>query len=164
MRNDIFFLHIFQISISIHIKMNILLVEDNEGDILLTQEALYDADPNNEVAIVRDGDAGLDYVFKRGRYENEATPDLILLDINLPKKNGHEVLRILKSSDLYRMVPVVLLTTSSDERDIRMGYANGVNCYVTKDFILEDLTEIVSQIAYFWSKVASLPNTKNVLK
>ncbi|MEH6679180.1 MAG: response regulator [Sediminicola sp.] len=143
--------------------MNILLVEDNEGDILLTQEALFEADPNCEVSIVRDGDSGLDFVFKRGRYKNEVTPDLILLDINLPKKNGHEVLKILKTSEEFRMVPVVFLTTSSDRKDITLGYANGVNCYVTKDFILEDLTEIVYQIAYFWSSVASLPSGMNEL-
>lgn len=138
--------------------MKILLVEDNEGDILLTQEALYESNPATQLHIVRDGEAALDFIFKRGRYKEEESPELVLLDINIPRINGHEVLKTLKTSSEYCMIPVVFLTTSDADRDIIEGYKNGVNCYVVKDFIFEDLNHVVVQIEQFWRKVASIPN------
>lgn len=138
-------------------NMRILLVEDNEGDILLTQEALFESHADTELSIVRDGQSALDFVFKRDRYKEAQTPELILLDINLPKKNGHEVLKALRASEAYCMIPVVFLTTSTAEKDISEGYKNGINCYVVKDFVYEDLNHVVVQIEHFWRTVASRP-------
>ena len=142
----------------IKMHMKILLVEDNEGDILLTQEALYESNPETKLHIVRDGEAALDYLFKRGRYKNAESPELIILDINIPRKNGHEVLRTLKASKEYCMIPIIFLTTSTADKDIIDGYKNGVNCYVVKDFIFDDLNHVVVQIEQFWRTVASIPN------
>jgi len=142
--------------------MKILLVEDNEGDILLTQEALYESNPATQLHIVRDGEAALDFIFKRGRYKEEESPELIILDINIPRMNGHEVLKALKTSAEYCMIPVVFLTTSTADRDIIEGYKNGVNCYVVKDFIFDDLNHVVVQIEQFWRNVASIPNVADV--
>ncbi|WP_243744214.1 response regulator [Zeaxanthinibacter enoshimensis] len=139
--------------------MKILLVEDNEGDILLTQEALFENDSEIDLKIVRDGQSALDYVFKRNRYAEAESPDLILLDINIPRMNGHEVLKAIKTSE-YRAIPVVILTTSTAENDIVQAYTNGVNAYVVKDFIFEDLNHVVTQIQYFWNSVATLPVKK----
>ncbi len=138
--------------------MKILLIEDNEGDILLTQEALYESNPATRLHIVRDGEAALDFIFKRGRYKGEESPELIILDINIPRKNGHEVLKAIKTSAHYCMIPVVFLTTSTADKDIIDGYSNGLNCYVVKDFIFDDLNHVVVQIEQFWRKIASIPN------
>ena len=139
--------------------MNILLVEDNEGDILLTQEALLESNPETEIKVMRDGESAVDYIFKRGRFSGVETPDLILLDINLPKKNGHDVLKEIKASDRYGIIPIVLLTTSSADQDIQQGYRNGANAYVVKDFVYEDLTYMVTEIEKFWRQVAMLPKS-----
>lgn len=139
--------------------MKILLVEDNEGDILLTQEALLDSNPETEIKVMRDGESAVDCIFKRGRFSEVETPDLILLDINLPKKNGHDVLREIKASDQYGYIPIVLLTTSSADQDIQKGYRNGANAYVVKDFVYEDLTFMVTEIEKFWRQVAMLPKS-----
>lgn len=144
------------------ITMKILLVEDNEGDILLTQEALYESYPATQLHIVRDGEAALDFIFKRGRYKGEETPQLIILDINIPRKNGHEVLKALKASAEHCIIPVVFLTTSTADKDVIDGYRNGVNCYVVKDFIFDDLNHVVVQIEQFWRTIASIPNVVDV--
>ena len=136
--------------------MRVLLVEDNEGDILLTQEALFESNPEIDLKIVRDGQSALDFVFNRARYANEDKPDIIILDINLPRVNGHEVLRTLKNSK-YKAIPIIMLTTSSSDDDILLAYSNGVNAYVVKDFIFEDLNHVVTQIEKFWRTVAILP-------
>ncbi|MFW2375568.1 MAG: response regulator, partial [Cellulophaga baltica] len=94
-------------------SITILLVEDNEGDVLLTTEALESCKITNTLKVVNDGEEALDFVFKKGPFATEKTPDLILLDVNLPKKNGHEVLQILKADSTYKHIPVVMLTTSS---------------------------------------------------
>lgn len=140
------------------LDMKILLIEDNEGDILLTQEALYESNPATQLHIVRDGEAALDFIFKRGRYKAEKSPELIILDINIPRKNGHEVLKTLKTSKDFCMIPVVFLTTSTADTDIIDGYRNGLNCYVVKDFIFDDLNHVVVQIEQFWRNIATIPN------
>lgn len=137
--------------------MKILLVDDNEGDILLTREALHEANPETEVTVVRDGSKALEYVFRQNEFEQAARPDLIILDINLPRKNGHEVLKILKSMEEFKIIPIIFLTTSTAKKDILTAYQNGVNCYVVKDFLMEDLSHIVVQIEYFWRTIAALP-------
>ena len=112
--------------------INILLVEDNEGDILLTLEALKEAKVNNTIHVVRDGEEALQYLRKQGRHKKAEAPDLILLDINLPKMDGKEVLAEIKKDETLMIIPVVVLTTSDSEKDILESYLNHANCFITK--------------------------------
>ena len=130
----------------------ILLVEDNAGDVRLTREALREADVSVELTAVPDGEQAL--AFLRG---DAAIPELILLDLNLPKKNGLEVLEEVKADPRLRRVPVIMLTTSSSERDIAACYDRGVNCYVVKPLELDDFTALIGAINRFWLEVAQLP-------
>ncbi|MEO6542278.1 MAG: response regulator, partial [Ferruginibacter sp.] len=106
--------------------IHILLVEDNEGDIMLTTEALEEGKIANKISIVKDGKHAIDFLNKKGGYENASLPDLVLLDINLPKKNGHEVLQYIKHAEALKQIPVIMLTTSSSEKDILESYKNYV--------------------------------------
>jgi len=140
--------------------INILLVEDNEGDILLTTEALTEGKIANSVNVVKDGWEALQYLEKQGSYSNALTPDLILLDINLPKLNGHEVLEQIKSKDQLKHLPVIMLSTSSSSEDILSSYKNHVNCYITKPVEVEDFLKVISSIEHFWISVVKLPSSK----
>lgn len=137
--------------------IHVLLVEDNEGDILLTTEALEERRIVDKVSIARDGKQALDFLFKRAPYEKEDTPDLILLDVNLPKKSGHEVLGIIKNDDHTKVIPVIMLTTSSAERDIYRSYENHVNCYISKPVEADDFLKAVITIENFWLSIVKLP-------
>lgn len=137
--------------------IHILLVEDNEGDILLTTEAFEDSRIRNTISVARDGKEALDYVFRREGFEKAVAPGLILLDINLPLKNGHEVLQKLKSNDATMHIPVVMLTTSSSERDISLSYRHHANCYISKPVEISKFIEAISQIESFWINIVSLP-------
>jgi chemotaxis family two-component system response regulator Rcp1 len=132
---------------------SILLVEDNAGDVRLTREALREADVSAELTAVPDGEQAL--AFLRGERANR--PDLVLLDLNLPKKNGLEVLEEVKADPELRGIPVIMLTTSSSSRDIAACYDRGVNCYVVKPLDLDDFTRLVQAINSFWFEVAVLP-------
>lgn len=138
--------------------IHILLVEDNEGDIILTKEAFEDAKIINELSIVRDGKEAIDFLSKVGKYADVSTPNLILLDINLPKKNGHEVLKFIKENDDIKHIPVIMLTTSSSDKDINKSYESYANCYITKPVEVEDFLEIVSKIEDFWISIVKLPS------
>ena len=140
--------------------IDILLVEDNEGDILLTTEALSEGKIANSVNVVKDGWEALQYLEKKGSYTDVLTPDLILLDINLPKLNGHEVLEQIKSKDDLKHLPVIMLSTSSSSEDVFLSYKNHVNCYITKPVEVEDFTKVISSIKHFWISVVNLPNSK----
>jgi two-component system, chemotaxis family, response regulator Rcp1 len=140
--------------------VNILLVEDNEGDILLTKEALEDAKILVELNVVRDGKAAIDFMNREGVYANQQLPDLLLLDVNLPKKNGHEVLQHIKSTESLKHIPVIMLTTSSSEKDINLSYNNYVNCYITKPIEVNDFLSLVSTIENFWISIVKLPTLK----
>ena len=135
----------------------ILLVEDNPGDVRLTREALREGGLTVELTAVPDGEEAL--AFLRGdREHGEAPrPDLVLLDLNLPRKNGVEVLEEIKTDPDLRAVPVIMLTTSSSARDIAACYDRGVNCYVVKPLDLDDFTRLVQAIHSFWFGVARLP-------
>jgi len=139
---------------------NILLVEDNEGDIVLTLEALKDAKAGNSVMVVRDGEEAMQYLLRQGQYKNAETPDIILLDINLPKMNGKEVLEQIKKNESLRIIPVIMLTTSNSENDIRECYLNHANCYITKSSDFQEFMEIVDMIVNFWLRIVQLPNKK----
>lgn len=138
-------------------QIHILMVEDNEGDILLTKEALEDGKVANRVSVVTDGWEAIEFLEQRGKYKDEHLPDLILLDINLPKMNGHEVLNHVKSSDQLRHIPVVMLTTSSSPNDIYKSYQHYVNCYVTKPVDVNKFLEVVAGIEDFWISIVQLP-------
>jgi CheY-like chemotaxis protein len=141
--------------------VHILLVEDNEGDILLTTEALSEARIANEVSVVKDGWEALQFLEKKGEYSLAAAPDLILLDVNLPKLNGHEVLEAIKSNPEIKHIPVIMLTTSSSESDIMKSYQNHVNCYVTKPVHVDDFLRVVTKVEDFWVSIVTLPNFKS---
>jgi len=137
--------------------IHILLVEDNEGDILLTSEALKSGKITNELHVVKDGFEAIQYLHKDGKYAVEPTPDLVLLDINLPKVNGQEVLSSMKESDNLKHIPVIMLTTSSSESDILKSYQNHANCYITKPHDVTDYNDMVESIEKFWMTIVQLP-------
>ena len=139
------------------VPIHILLVEDNEGDILLTTEALHEGKITNTISVVKDGWEAIQFLEKNGKYSSQQHPDLILLDINLPKMNGHEVLKAIKTNEKTKHIPVIMLTTSSSEKDIFDSYQNYVNCYITKPVDVSDFLEVVSSIENFWITVVQLP-------
>ena len=137
-------------------EVRILLVEDNPGDVLLIQEAFIEILINNiEVAI--DGQEALDILFKKDKYKNFETPDIILLDLNLPKKSGPEVLEVIKNDDKLKHIPVIVLTSSQAEMDIVKTYNLHANSYVIKPLDFDDLIKVVKSIRDFWFKVVKLP-------
>ena len=135
----------------------ILLVEDNRGDIRLIQEALKSTKNPCKVVIVRDGIAAMSYLRQQGEYINVALPDLILLDLNLPKKDGREVLAEIKTDANLKHLAVVILTTSIDEDDVLTSYDLHVNCYIVKSRNLVQLFKVVQGIKEFWLETVILP-------
>lgn len=138
--------------------IEILLVEDNPADIRLAKEALRDGKVINNLSVVTDGAEAISYVCQRGKYSDSPVPDLILLDLNLPKKSGMEVLHAVKSDPQLKRIPVVILTTSKADEDIVKGYDNHANCYITKPIDLTQFLEVVRQIETFWLTIVSLPS------
>mgnify|MGYP002653890214 CR=1 FL=1 len=135
----------------------ILLVEDNEYDVDLTREAFEEARIRNQMHVAHDGEEGLDFLYKRGRFEGAPTPDLILLDLNLPKYDGRQLLEQIKSDAGLSHIPVVVLTTSSAEEDILRSYKLHANAYVTKPVDLDQFMSAVRQIDEFFVQVVRLP-------
>jgi chemotaxis family two-component system response regulator Rcp1 len=138
------------------VPIEILLVEDNPGDVRLTREALKDAKVLNTLHVVMDGVEALAFLRKQGKHAAAPLPDLILLDLNLPKKNGREVLEDIKNDDALRHIPVVILTTSQAERDIAESYRLHANAYVTKPVDLEQFLTVVKSIEQFWLEIVKL--------
>jgi len=141
-------------------SIHILLVEDNEGDIFLITEALEEGKIVNKINVTKDGKEAIDFLEKKGKYKNEETPDLILLDVNLPKKNGHEVLEYIKTSENLKQIPVIMLTTSSSDKDVLLSYKNHANCFITKPLDVNNFLTIVSSIESFWINIVKLPKNK----
>ena len=137
--------------------IEILMVEDNPGDVRLTREALKDAKVLVSLNVATDGDEALKYLRRQPPHEAVTRPDLILLDLNLPKRDGREVLAAIKSDDSLKCIPVVILTTSSAEEDVMRAYELNVNCYVTKPVDFEQFTRIVQAIEDFWLTIVTLP-------
>jgi CheY-like chemotaxis protein len=135
----------------------ILLVEDNPGDVRLTMEALREAKVHNRVHVAPDGVAAMAFLRQEGTYADAPRPDLILLDLNLPKKDGREVLAEIKADDRLKHIPVVILTTSHAEQDILQSYDLHANCYVTKPVDLDQFIRVVRSIEDFWLTVVALP-------
>lgn len=137
--------------------IEILLVEDNPGDVRLTREALKDARVANTLHVVEDGVAALDYLRRQGQYSDAPRPHLVLLDLNLPKKNGREVLAEIKSDEHLKRIPVVILTTSQAEEDVLRAYNLHANCYITKPVDFTQFTKVVKTIEDFWLTIVTLP-------
>jgi two-component system, chemotaxis family, response regulator Rcp1 len=137
--------------------VDILLVEDNPGDVRLTQEAFRESKLNIRLNVVMDGEDALNYLFRRSPYENATRPDMILLDLNIPKKDGREVLEEIKQDESLRYVPVIILTTSNAEQDIVKTYNLKVNAYINKPVDFDRFFDIVQKIETFWLMTATLP-------
>jgi CheY-like chemotaxis protein len=137
--------------------IEILMVEDNPGDVRLTREALKGGKVLNQLHVVEDGVAALDFLYRRPPHQNAPRPDLILLDLNLPKMDGREVLARIKSDDALKVIPVVVLTTSQAEEDVLRAYRLSANCYVTKPVDLHQFNRIVQAVEEFWLSVVRLP-------
>ncbi len=138
--------------------IHILLVEDNEGDILLIKEAFEEARIVNKISTVKDGEQAILYLTKSDPYSDVDMPDLILLDVNLPRKNGHEVLAFIKTSPGLKHIPVVMLTTSSAEKDIIESYKNHANCYINKPVEVDKFLNAILKIEEFWIQLVKLPS------
>ena len=137
--------------------IEILLVEDNPGDVRLTQEALKEGKVRNHLCVVDDGAKAVDYLFRRGPYAGAPRPDLILLDLNLPRMDGREVLRLIKAEASLRSIPIVVLTTSQADEDVVKAYDLHVNCYITKPIDLSQFLNVVKAIEDFWLTIVKLP-------
>lgn len=137
--------------------IHILLVEDNPGDARLTIEALHDAKIGNELSVVVDGVEAMALLRRQGQYARAPRPDLILLDLNLPRKDGREVLAELKADESLRRIPVVVLTTSQAETDILTSYDLHANCYISKPVDLHEFVRVVQGIESFWLSIVKLP-------
>jgi two-component system, chemotaxis family, response regulator Rcp1 len=140
----------------------ILLVEDNPADARLTQEALRESRIRNKLHHVKDGVEALQFLKREGAFKDSSTPDLVLLDLNLPRKDGREVLLEMKQDPKLRLIPVVVLTTSEAEQDIVKSYELHANCYVTKPVDLEKFIHIVRAIEDFWLAVVALPTQRSL--
>ena len=135
---------------------HILLVEDNEGDIVLTLDAFEESKFQKQVSVVRNGQEALDFLYKKGDYTNALRPDLILLDINIPIFGGHEVLAKIKQDESLKKTPVIMLTTSSSQKDIEKAYDNYCNSYITKPMEMEEFMKAVLKIEQFWLQLTTL--------
>ena len=136
----------------------VLLVEDNEADVRLTREALREAGENVRLSAVSDGDLALAYLRREGGYADVPRPDLVLLDLNLPRKNGLEVLEEMRADEHLRCIPVIVLTSSAARQDVEDCYARGANAFVVKPLELEEFMDLIGAIRGFWLEVAQLPS------
>ncbi len=137
--------------------VNILLIEDNPGDVRLTQEAFKEGRLSVNLEVVMDGVEAIDFLRKQGAHTDVITPDLILLDLNLPKKDGREVLEEIKTDDYLKRIPVVVLTTSNAEQDILKTYTLHANCYINKPVDFEKFFDVIQKIEDFWLTTTILP-------
>jgi CheY-like chemotaxis protein len=136
---------------------SILIAEDNPTDVMIMREAMDSAKFKIELHVVVDGVQALQFLRRMGSYKDSPRPDLILLDLNMPRKNGHEVLAEIKVDPEFKNIPVVMLTTSQAEDDLARAYANHVNCYIRKPVDFENFVEVVRGIEQFWFTIVTLP-------
>ena len=137
--------------------MEILLVEDSPTDAIMTKEAFADTKPAPNLNVVKDGVEALDYLRRRGRYRDARRPDLILLDLNLPRKSGLEVLEEVKSDDALKQIPLLVLSTSKDNYDVSRAYRLHANCFITKPVEFDAFSDVVHAVRHFWFGIVSLP-------
>ena len=140
--------------------IDILLVEDNPGDVDLTKEALAGAKVLNRLHVAEDGEQALDFLFRRGPYADAPRPDLILLDLNLPKKDGREVLKDIRANEDLTEIPVVILTTSEADEDVARAYRLHANCYITKPVNFTQFLKVIQAIEDFWLTLVKLPKRR----
>ena len=138
--------------------IEILLIEDSPSDVALTIEALKTGKIGNNLNRVEDGVEAIQYLRQQGRYAKSPRPDLIMLDLNLPKKDGREVLRELKSDPSLKFIPVIVLTTSRSDKDVLQSYELNANCYITKPVDFQQFIDVVKSIEHFWLSVVTLPH------
>ena len=138
--------------------IHVLLVEDNEGDILLTSEAFDHGKFKYKLDVVKNGQDALSFLMGEGKFSGSRLPDLVILDINLPKLNGQEVLHTIKQTERLKMLPVIMFTTSSTDSDIIASYKNYANCYITKPFETIDFQDAIHSIEDFWVNLVHLPS------
>ena len=141
-------------------SFDILLVEDSPGDVRLTKEAFKDAKVLVNLNVASDGREAMDFLKRKGKYVDAPRPDLILLDLNLPKKDGREVLEEIKENPALMSIPVVILTTSASDEDILRSYLLHANCYITKPVDLDGFLKIVNSIDSFWLSIVKLPEKR----
>jgi CheY-like chemotaxis protein len=139
------------------VPAKILLVEDNPADVRLTQESLKDCRLTNELFIAKDGEEAIQFLRQEGKYSSMPRPDLVLLDLNLPRKNGREVLAFAKGNLEFKEIPVIVLTSSREKGDILQAYAMHANCYISKPLQLEEFSDVVKAIEDFWFSIVKLP-------
>ena len=139
--------------------IKILLVEDNLADTVLIQESLLESKLNLDIDTVIDGEKAMEYLYKRLKQNNHSLPDLVILDLNMPRKDGREVLKEIKSHDKLCLIPVVIMTTSENEEDVKFAYKHHVNSYISKPVDMDEFTRIVSSINDFWLTIVRLPKT-----
>ena len=138
--------------------IEILLVEDNPGDARLTVEAFKAGRLLHHMAVVSDGVEALAYLRQRGQYAKVARPDVVLLDLNLPRKDGREVLAEVKADDELKMIPIIVLTTSAAQEDVTRAYGSHANCYITKPVDLDQFLHVAQSIENFWLSLVRLPS------
>jgi CheY-like chemotaxis protein len=139
--------------------VEILLIEDSAGDVRLTRETLKEGKVHTHLSVVSDGEEALDFLHRRGKHADAVRPDLILLDLNLPRKSGREVLADIKADEQLRRIPVVVLTSSQSEQDILASYDLSANCYISKPVDLDQFIRVVKSIEDFWLTVVKLPRS-----
>jgi CheY-like chemotaxis protein len=137
--------------------IQILMVEDNPDDIELTVEALKDARVGNFLSVVKDGEEAISYLRCQGKYQQAARPDLILLDLNMPRCNGHEALEGIKRDPALRSIPVIVLTTSTREEDIVLSYSRGVSSFISKPATFDRLIQVAAEVGRYWAETVTLP-------
>jgi two-component system, chemotaxis family, response regulator Rcp1 len=139
------------------LPIQILMIEDNEGDVVLTKEAFKEAKVANNISVVRDGVEAMEFLHRQGKYASAPRPDLILLDLNLPRRDGRQVIADIRSDPELQLIPVVILTSSNAERDVVRMYELHANCYIVKPVDFQNLMEVVKSIEIFWLTVVKLP-------
>jgi chemotaxis family two-component system response regulator Rcp1 len=144
--------------------IDILLIEDSPGDIELTLTAFEECKIRNEVTVVTDGEEAIDFLYRRGNFKAARRPDIIMLDLNLPKRNGQEVLTVIKNDASLKQIPVVVLTSSEAERDIVKTYNLHANCYIIKPVDAEKFLNVVKSIEDFWLNVVKLPKPSGEMR
>jgi len=140
----------------------VLIVEDNEGDIALAKLALEESGVSNNIHVVRNGVEALSYLGKVPPYQDAIRPDLILMDLNMPRMNGHETLEAIRSEIDFRTIPIIMMTVSKAEVDVMQSYRLRANCYIVKPANLDDFADVIRNIQRFWFSVASLPALSNI--
>ncbi len=143
-------------------SLSVLLVDDDPGDVLMIEEALVSIQAPRHVYVANDGEEAVAFLRQTGRFENAPRPDVVLLDLNMPRMDGRQVLAEIKADAELRSIPIVVLTTSQSPADILSSYSLHANAYVTKPLNLDDLTEVVHKIDYFFARIAALPSQRHM--